>query len=92
MVASIPAGCCATYGDLGQAQPNPVSGKIVGRWMASAPEGVPWWRVIAKTGDLPISKRDPALGMTQRQLLEADGVPFLDDGRVDLEACRWEPR
>ena len=23
--------------------------------------------------------------------LRAEGVPFLEDGRVDLEACLWEP-
>ena len=26
----------------------------------------------------------------QRALLEAEGVPFLPDGRVDLPRCRWE--
>ena len=25
----------------------------------------------------------------QRALLEADGVPFLPDGRVDLSQCAW---
>ncbi len=91
LVCSIPSGRCTTYGILGQALERPVSGKIVGRWMASAPPGVPWWRVIAKHGDLPIAKRDPALGLTQRQLLEHEGVPFHPDGRVDLDACAWLP-
>ena len=26
----------------------------------------------------------------QRMLLEAEGVPFLPDGRVDLSRCRWD--
>ena len=26
----------------------------------------------------------------QRQLLEAEGVPFLPDGRVDVKVCLWE--
>lgn len=90
LVEAIPEGRCACYGELGRALPNPVSGKIVGRWMASAPEGVPWWRVIARTGDFPIAKRDPVLGLTQKQLLEKEGVPFVD-GRVDLSACEWIP-
>ena len=90
LVREIPEGLCASYGDLGRALPNPTSGRIVGRWMASAPEDIPWWRVIAKTGDLPIAKRDPVLGMTQRQLLEKEGVPFVD-GRVDLPSCEWIP-
>ncbi len=90
LVRQIPSGCCATYGELGRSLPNPVSGKIVGRWMASAPEGVPWWRVVAKPGNLPIAKRDPALGLTQRQLLEQEGVPFHGE-QVDLDTCIWHP-
>ena len=27
---------------------------------------------------------------TQRALLEAEGVPFTPDGRVDLTACLWD--
>ena len=26
----------------------------------------------------------------RRALLEAEGVPFLPDGRVDLRACQWQ--
>jgi methylated-DNA-protein-cysteine methyltransferase-like protein len=26
----------------------------------------------------------------QRRILEAEGVRFLPDGRVDLASCRWE--
>ncbi len=90
LVREIPAGRCATYGALGQALPNPVSGKIVGGWMAQAPADVPWWRVIAKGGGFPIAKRDPILGLTQKQLLEQEGVPFLGEV-VDLAECEWIP-
>lgn len=90
LVASIPSGRCCTYGDLGRVLPNPASGRMVGRWMASCPEGIPWWRVVNLQGDLPISRRDPMLGLEQRQLLEREGIPFLTDGRVDLAQCRFE--
>ncbi len=89
LVRSIPPGRCAAYGSLGQALPNPVSGFLVGRWMASAPEGVPWWRVVAKSGALPIDKRDPHFGLEQRRLLESEGVPFLSDGRVDMASVEF---
>jgi alkylated DNA nucleotide flippase Atl1 len=59
--------------------PNPVGGYMVGRWMASCPEDVPWWRVVAKTGHLPVGKRDPRLGIEQRTLLEQEGVTFDGD-------------
>lgn len=91
IVRRIPFGRCACYGRLGASLPGAVSGKIVGRWMASAPAELPWWRVIAKTGDLPVGKKDPNAAITQRQLLEQEGVPFLPDGRVDLSACEWVP-
>ena len=29
---------------------------------------------------------------TQRALLEAEGVPFLPDGRADLSRCLWQPK
>ena len=63
---------------------------MVGRWMAQCPEGVPWWRVIAKTGSLPIGKMDPYGEMDQRHLLEKEGVDFIGD-QVDIEKFFWEP-
>lgn len=90
LVSVIPPGRCATYGDLGRAMPNPVSGYLVGRWMASCPEEVPWWRVVARDGRLPVWKRDPAFATRQRVLLEREGVPFSGDV-VDIAACRHVP-
>ena len=90
LVKTIPKGRCAGYGALGRYLRNPVSGYVVGRWMASAPEGVPWWRVVAKDGTLVIARRDAALGMRQRELLQREGVPFAED-RVDMNAVLWNP-
>lgn len=84
-VRAVPCGRVVGYGDLGRAMTNPVSGYVVGRWMASAPDGVPWWRVVAKDGRLAIAKRDPAMAQVQRARLEAEGVRFADD-RVAPEA------
>ena len=66
-----------------------MSGFLVGRRMASAPDGVPWWRVVAKTGSLPIGKRHPKLMSEQEATLREEGVPFLDRGKVDMEAARF---
>ena len=76
IVASIPAGRVASYGDVGKAMHNPVSGVLVGKWMASCPQSVPWWRVVGKSGELLIGRRDPKLALEQRQLLESEGVEF----------------
>jgi methylated-DNA-protein-cysteine methyltransferase-like protein len=90
LIRSIPRGHVATYGSLGAALRNPASGFMVGRWMAQCPDGIPWWRVVAKTGALPIAKRDPYAEVDQRRLLEHEGVRFLED-RVEMDGQVWEP-
>lgn len=76
---SIPKGFVATYGDVGRQLDPPISGFLAGKWMAAAPEGVPWWRVVSAKGELPVSKRDPNFAHQQRQLLESEGVAFNGD-------------
>lgn len=90
MVAQIPFGRITSYGALGRALSRPVSGLIVGKWMAECPASLPWWRVVAADGRLVVAKRHPALGQEQRDALVAEGVPFVED-RVKVEACYWEP-
>jgi methylated-DNA-protein-cysteine methyltransferase related protein len=89
LVRSIPKGKCVSYGALGKALTNPVSGYMVGRWMASCPPDLPWWRVVAKDGRLPVWRRDPSLGIDQRRTLEEEGVEF-EDERVDMTRFRYE--
>lgn len=88
IVRSIPPGRCVGYGAVARELDNPVSGYTVGRWMAQCPEGVPWWRVVGKAGDLLIGKRDPELAALQRRLLLKEGVAF-DGERVRMEAHRY---
>lgn len=90
IVRSIPQGRCASYGDVGRALHNPASGYWVGRWMAQCPEDIPWWRVVAKDGRLPLHKRDPRLAEEQRGRLESEGVSF-KDGRADMDASGFTP-
>ena len=89
LVRSIPPGRVATYGQLGRAMPHPATGRMVGRWMANCPNGIPWWRVVNARGDLPISKRDHTLAALQEELLEFEGVR-LRNGRVQLAECRTD--
>lgn len=89
IVRSIPPGMVASYGDVGRMLHNPASGYFVGRWMTLCPPEVPWWRVVAKDGRLPVWKRDIDAADEQRVKLEEEGVEFVDD-RVDMERFRWE--
>lgn len=90
IVSRIPQGKCSAYGVLGQTLDRPVSGKLVGMWMAQCPEGLPWWRVVSKDGRLPIHRRDPRFAKMQREKLEQEGVPFVED-RVDMLQSEWIP-
>lgn len=89
-VRRVPEGRCVAYGDLGHALSQPVSGYLVGRWMAACPPDVPWWRVVAKSGELPVHKRDPALAKEQAELLSKEGIP-VHEGRVDMSRYGWCP-
>ena len=89
VTAQIPAGRVATYGQIAFLAGRPRASRIVGGAMARAPEGLPCHRVIY--GDGRRSPPDVFGGPgIQRMLLEAESVPFLPDGRVDLSRCRWD--
>jgi methylated-DNA-protein-cysteine methyltransferase-like protein len=88
VVRDIPAGRVASYGDVGRLLRQPATGYLVGRWMAQAPPDVPWWRVVAQSGQLVTSKRSPHLAAEQERLLREEGVPFLSPGVVDMRLAR----
>ncbi len=79
IVRAIPVGRVLAYGQVGAQCEPPLSGYICGRILHYAMEDVPWWRVVAKTGALPIGKRRAELAQQQRALLESEGVTFEND-------------
>ena len=76
IVRAIPIGRVLAYGQVGAKCEPPLSGYICGRILHHALDDVPWWRVVAKSGALPIGKRRAELAQTQRALLESEGVIF----------------
>lgn len=90
LVRAIPRGKVASYGEVGRNLSNPASGYLVGRWMAVAPEGIPWWRVVGKDGDLRTAKRDPHLASIQAERLGRERV-LMVGSQVDMSRCehRW---
>ena len=75
-VRRIPEGFVATYADITPGEP-----RHAGRILAKTHEAVPWWRVVRADGSL-------AVGARQRTLLEGEGIPFDDHGRVRLGEAR----
>ena len=78
IVAQIPAGRIATYGQLARLAGMPGYARRVGRAMAAAPEGLPCHRVVNSQG------RTAPGWARQRELLEAEGVRFRRNGCADL--------
>jgi methylated-DNA-protein-cysteine methyltransferase-like protein len=90
VVRRIPPGKVATYGQIARLLGKPRAARTVGWALHSLPEGsdVPWQRVINAKGTISLDARGPG-GAIQRVLLEAEGIIFDEQGRVDLQAHGW---
>ena len=92
IVSRIPRGKVATYGQIATLLGNPRAARTVGWAMRALPEGsdVPWHRVINAQGRISTSLRQESDISVQRERLEAEGIVFESNGRVDLNVYRWE--
>ncbi len=90
VVQQIPAGKVATYGQIAALLGYPRAARTVGWAMRALPEGsgVPWHRVINGRGRISTSGQEHDVD-PQRQRLEAEGIVFDADGRVDLKVYGW---
>jgi methylated-DNA-protein-cysteine methyltransferase related protein len=87
VVRAIPPGRVATYGQIAGIVGS-CTARMVGYAMAAAPADLPWHRVINAQGS--ISQRSDGGGAyEQRQRLEAEGVHFDANGKVNLRQVRW---
>jgi methylated-DNA-protein-cysteine methyltransferase-like protein len=93
VVARIPRGRVATYGQVAELAGLPRQPRRVGYALAALPEGsrVPWQRVINAQGRIS-PRAEPRWEVIQRVLLEREGVVLDAAGRVDLARFRWRPR
>ena len=89
MVAAIPHGRVATYGQVAaQAGNRRAARQVAWALRAYADSGLPWHRVIGAGGAI----RLPGNGLQrQRALLLAEGVAVDADGSIDLAVYRWLP-
>ena len=81
LVAAIPGGRVATYGDIASAA-KLSSPRIVGWIMRTDSSDLPWHRVITASG-----RPAPHLRTRQLELLRAEGVLAVD-GKVNLAEAR----
>mgnify|MGYP002537788577 CR=1 FL=1 len=87
LVAQIPPGFVASYGQLARMLGAPRAARQVGWAMRRCPDELPWQRVIREDGTIAGGEYAPL----RRAMLEAEGVPFTQDGRVAIDRCRWQP-
>jgi methylated-DNA-protein-cysteine methyltransferase-like protein len=93
VIRRIPHGRVATYGQVAELAGLAGHARQVGYALHALPAAtaVPWHRVINAAGG--VSRRaSPGAELTQRQLLEDEGIEFDLRGRVGLAKVRWKPR
>ena len=90
IVAAIPAGKVATYGQVAKLADIGNGARQVGRTLRELPAGssLPWFRVINSQGR--IAMREDSSVSRQAELLAQDGVTLVN-GRVNLKLYQWRP-
>jgi methylated-DNA-protein-cysteine methyltransferase-like protein len=90
VVRRIPRGRVATYGQVAELAGLAGHARQVGYALHALPSAtaLPWHRVINASGGVSL-RSSPGAELTQRQLLEDEGVGFDLRGRVRLREVQW---
>ncbi|WP_075180490.1 MGMT family protein [Pantoea sp. 1.19] len=90
VIAAIPAGRVATYGDIARLAGSPRAARQVGGVLRRLPEGstLPWHRVINHNGALSLQGERR---QRQREALRREGIDVNEAGRLALARYRWCP-
>ncbi|MEN1726800.1 MAG: methylated-DNA--[protein]-cysteine S-methyltransferase [Pseudomonadota bacterium] len=85
VIEGIPAGSVLNYGEVARLAGFPGRARMVGMALGRAPRSraLPWHRVVNAQGRISFPE-DSSKYQTQRKLLEAEGVEFVDDV-IDLK-------
>jgi methylated-DNA-protein-cysteine methyltransferase related protein len=89
LVAQIPQGKVATYGQIAGLLGDRCNARVVGWAMKAAPSNLPCHRVVNRLGEMA-----PGYVFGSRQLqkdiLESEGVTFKENECIDLKRHLWE--
>ena len=91
MVARIPPGRLATYGQIAE---------LIGAWGCARqvgwalrrlplPSDLPWHRVVNAQGRISLSLAREGSDWIQAELLRDEGIPVDGEGRLQLRPYRW---
>jgi len=90
VLKEIPKGYVVSYGQVARMAGSPRAARQVVRVLHTMSEKyeLPWHRIVNARGEIAVPTE--ALKNQQRMLLQAEGVTFLSDGRVDLSVFHKE--
>lgn len=93
LIAAIPKGKVATYGQIAKLAGKPQGARGVSWILSSSTEthGLPWHRVLGAGGKIAFPPGSPWFAR-QKRFLKAEGVEFTEPGRVDLNVYGWKKR
>lgn len=89
VVGRIPRGRVMTYGQIAALCGNARAARIVGGIAHFGDPGLPWQRVVNKSGGLAAGY--PGGRHAHAEHLRAEGVAVSEDMRVDVERLLWWP-
>lgn len=91
LVAQIPKGKVATYGQIAALAGAPWAAWEVGQIAHTGPENLPWHRVVNKQGGL--ASGYPGGGRERhKKVLKNEGYSLNDEGIVNLKEVLWQPQ
>ena len=92
VIRRVPKGRVATYGQIARIAGLPGHARQVGYALHAlrASTTVPWQRIVNAAGAISLRRSGGAL--SQRLLLEREGVAFDARGRISLARFGWKPR
>jgi methylated-DNA-protein-cysteine methyltransferase related protein len=90
VIASIPKGCVASYGQVAALAGYPQNARLVGRLLKLMPADstIPWHRVVNSQGKISFPL-DSKQYQAQRQALLLEGVTFKNE-RVLMRVHQWQ--
>lgn len=93
VVRQIPEGQVATYGQVAELAHLPGKARLVGYalYRVDLPSSdIPWHRVVNSQGEVSYSSLRRGTDYLQRSLLEAEGIQFNLDGKINLRQYQWQ--
>ncbi|HKK56421.1 MGMT family protein [Marinobacter sp.] len=91
VVAAIPIGRVASYGQIADMAGLGRQARYIGKALGKLPDGhaIPWYRVIRSNGQIAFPPGSKAFEVQAQSLREEDVMVI--DGRVSMRQFQWQP-